>query len=130
MNENVDNIWEYVYWNVYGKYYIDKASMKKEVQKGTVFLSCTYAIKDNWFGRSIQLDSSNSLIKKIKYLYIDVCYNNSSGSGLIVKPISGRGIDCEGNFLLEMPGSGDWEPVKKDSMYECVYNKAKEILLV
>ena len=102
--------WRYVYWSMAcGRYFVDVTSIIKEEN----LIHCSYLVELNFSGKNMMP------IKNITYTISHVTFQTSM-SGILVLTHKGEFLDREGNVIVESEGA-PWEPVRKDSMDECIY---------
>ena len=102
--------WRYVYWSIAcGRYFVDVTSIIVEEE----LIHCSYLVELNFSGKNIMP------IKNITYTTSYVTFQKRA-SGVYVLTHKGEFLDREGNVIVESEGA-PWEPVRKDSMDECIY---------
>lgn len=117
--------WLYIHWNLRGRYYIDKTSVRRENKSGISTLSCAYlGLINDWGRKNIFNDRSGDGKVECIVSLLDYQINNGIlfviGTRVQLLDKYGRIIKDE---MVDMP----WEKVYKNSIYECVHQKAREI---
>ena len=105
--------WRYVYWSIaHGRYFVDESSIVKEGD----MIHCAFMVELNWSGRNlVNMATKKSVAYAITYVTFQI--TPPRGRVLMHKV---EYTDKEGRILVELEGA-PWEPIERDSMYECIY---------
>ncbi len=120
--------WLYVYWNLRGRYYIDKTTVVRENKDGISILSCVYLTLVNDWGKKMMFNDQPECecILCIECIISFINYQINNGK-LFVVGTRVQLLDKCGQLIKDEMAEMPWEQVYKNSIFECVYQKAREI---
>lgn len=106
--------YRYVYWTAaQGRYFVDATSIRQDGE----LVDCTYLVELNRPGKipleRMRLDTAAYVLNYVTF------QKKGMAAGVMVNKF--EVLDAKGNVIFNDEESSPWEPVEKDSMYECVY---------
>lgn len=106
--------YRYVYWTAsQGRYFVDATSIHQDGD----LIDCIYMVELNRPGK-IPLERMR-LNTATYVLYYVTFQKTGMAAGVMVNKF--EVLDAKGTVIFNDEESSPWEPVEKDSMYECVY---------